>query len=345
MHATLRRVVLSIALAALLLGTAGGISTLSVQAQTAPRLSSLIIDVWPEFDRPTSALVIYRGEFAVGAAIPELVKIRIPTSAGDPFAVASPEPGKETAPVNQWTDLLAAKKVTTTRSGDWTEVTFAPLSRLFTLEFYDKLNTVTFDRRYTVTWPGDLAADSATLNVREPFGATSFQSTPALPPGTRDDEGLIVHQLALGPLSAGQALPITLVYHREDQRTSVQALQLVTPAPTQPASEIAGIDLPSSWPLTAALAVGVALIAGGIVWYLRSQSASRFRPYTPPRYVKKSGRRSVRTGGAPRARPRPVAMRLIENEPELKVFCTQCGKQLTPEDTFCSRCGTRVKGR
>lgn len=341
MHATLRRVILAITLAALLLGTAWGAPTLSAQAQTAPRLSNLIIDVWPEFDRPASALVIYRGEFAIGTAIPELVKIRIPASAGDPFAVASPETGKETAPVNQWTDLIATKKVTTTRSGDWTEVTFAPLSRLFTIEFYDKLDTITFDRLYTVTWPGDLVADSATLNVREPFGATGFQSTPALPPGTRDDEGLIAHQLVLGPLNAGQALRITLVYHREDPRTSVQALQLVTPVPTQPASGIAGTDLWSSWPLIVALVVGMALIAGGIIWYLRSQSA-RFRPYTPPRYTKRLGRRSVRTGGALRSRSRPIVMRPVEND---QVFCTQCGKQLTSEDTFCSRCGTRVKGK
>ena len=315
------------------------------QAQAAPHLSTFIMDVWPEFDRPASVLVIYRGEFATGTPIPESVRIRIPASAGELFALASPAPGQETAPVNQWTDLIAAQKVATKLSGDWIEVTFTPLSRLFTIEFYDKLNTVTFDRQYTLTWPGDLGADGVTLNVREPFGATGFQATPALPPGSRDDDGLVTHQLVVGTLNAGQTLPITLSYHREDKRTSVEALQLVTPVPTRRPIAVPVADTSLAWPLIVALGVGLALIVGGVVWYLRSRSAQRFRPYEPPRHTHRKGRRSVRTYGAPRSRPRPVAMHVADDEPEGKLFCTQCGRQLNLDDTFCPRCGTRVKGK
>jgi len=320
-------------------------ATHSAQAQSVPRLATLVIDVWPEFDRANAVLVIYRGEFAADTPVPELIKIRIPASAGEPSAVASPEAGQEITPVNQWKDLVANKKVTTKTSGDWTEVTFSPLSRLFTLEFYDKLNTVTFDRRYALTWPGDLAVDAVTLNVREPYGATNFQGTPAVGAGARDDDGLVAHQIAIGPLDANKALPITLSYHREDKRTSVEALQLVTPAPTRQPVSIPTPTSPPSWPLIIALAVGLVLIIGGGVWYLRSRPKSKFRPYQPPRYSHANGRRSVRTGRAARARPRPVAMRIAEDEPEEKIFCTQCGKQLLPDDTFCSHCGTRVKGK
>ena len=318
----------------------------SAQAQAAPRLATLAIDVWPEYDRLGTVLVIYRGELAAsGAPTPGQVKLRIPASAGEPSALASPEPGKETTLVNQWTDLFAAKKASASQSGDWIEVTFSPLSRLFTLEFYDKLNTVTFDRRYTLTWPGDMAADAITLNVREPFGASSFQATPALSPGARDDEGLVAHLLTVGALNAGQTLPITLTYRREDQRTSVEALQLATPAPTRQLVSIPAASTTSQWPLVVALGVGLALIFGGVVWYLRSRSKQAYRPYAPPRYTHPKGRRSVRTASAPRARPQPVAMRLVEDEPEEKIYCTQCGKPLNADDTFCSRCGTRVKGK
>jgi hypothetical protein len=315
------------------------------EAQSAPRLATVVIDVWPEFDRANTVLVIYRGEFAAGAPLPAQVTLRIPASAGDPSAVASPDPGQESAPVNEWKDLIAAKKVTTQTSGDWTEVTFSPLNRVFTLEFYDKLNTVTFDRRYTLTWPGDLAVDAVTLNVREPYGATNFQATPALLAGVRDDDGLMAHQVALGALNVNQALQITLSYHREDKRTSVEALQLVTPTPTRQPISVPAPTSPSMWPLIAALVVGLALIVAGVVWYFRSQRKPKFRPYQPPRYSQAKGRRSVRTSRAPRARPRPVAMHIAEDEPEDKVFCTQCGKQLQLEDTFCSRCGARAKGK
>jgi hypothetical protein len=317
----------------------------AAQAQSAPHLATLFIDVWPEFDRPATVLVIYRGVFAPDVPLPPQVKLRIPASAGAPSAVAYPRPGTETAS-NPWADLLVYSNVSTTPNGDWTEVTFAPTSRLFNLEFYDKLNTVTFDRRYTVTWPGDYAADAVTINVREPYGATNFQITPAMPAGAVDDQGLIPHQLSLGAVSAGQPVNIALSYHREDTRTSTTALGLETPEPTrQPIASPTTATSPSVWPLIAAIVVGLALIVGGIVWYIRSLRADKFRPYEPPRYSRSKGRRSVRTSRAPRSRPRPVAVRLVENEPDEQVFCTQCGKQLNPDDTFCSRCGTRVKGK
>jgi hypothetical protein len=317
-------------------------------AQTTPHLASLVIDIWPEYDRQATALVIYRGQFAADAPVPERVTIRIPASAGEPSAVASPPVGSESAPIRQWTELIAAKKVTTATSGDWIEVTFSPPTRLFNLEFYDKLNTVTFDRRYTVTWPGDYAADAATLNVREPTGATNFQSTPALPVGITDDEGLVAHQLDLGALDAGQVLTISLSYHREDKRTSVEALQLVTPAPTPAPAPGPAAAVSSQWPLIIALAVGLALIVGGVVWYVRSQRVETFRPYQPPRYSRTKGRRSVRTSRAPRSRPRPTAaatVTLAEPDEDASSFCTQCGNSLRPDDVFCSRCGARVKGR
>ncbi len=319
-------------------------------AQTTPRLASLVIDVWPEFDRPATALVIYRGQFAANAPVPERVTLRIPATAGEPSAVASPQAGNETVPINQWTELIAAKKVTTARNGDWTEVTFSPPSRLFNLEFYDKLNTVTFDRRYTVTWPGDYAADAVTLNVREPTGTTNFQATPALPPGATDEEGLVAHSLNQGALNAGQPLAISLSYHREDNRTSIQALQLVTPVPTRPAAATSpAAAVSSQWPLIIALVMGLALIVGGVAWYVRSQRTETFRPYQPPKYSRAKGRRSVRTSRAPRSRPRPTAAATVTLTPETSddapTFCTQCGRSLRPDDVFCPRCGTRVKGR
>jgi len=315
----------------------------SALAQSAPQLASLTVDVWPEYDRAATVLVIYRGQTAPGAPIPQQIKIHIPASAGEPSAVASPQPGSETAPVNQWTELIAQKKVTTTRSGDWTEVTFTPLSRLFIIEFYDKISTVTYDRRYTLTWPGDLTADAVTVNLREPFGATNFQSTPTLPPGVTDEEGLVAHRLEVGALEAGRSFVFSIGYRREDKRTSVEALQLATPAPTPKPAPLPVATEATPWLLIAALGVGLVLIIGGIIWYVRSQQARIFRPYQPPALRK--GRRSVRTSRPPRSRPRPAAALTMETTESATGFCTQCGKPLQPDDTFCSRCGTRVKGK
>jgi len=338
-----RRVILGVVMASFALLALPCAPLPSAQAQSAPRLATLVIDVWPEYDRAATVLVIYRGQFAPSAPIPEQIKIRIPASAGEPSAVASPPPGNEGAPVNQWTELIAQKKVTTTHDGDWIEVAFTPLSRLFNIEFYDKISAVTFDRRYTLTWPGDLSADAVKVNLREPFGATNFQSAPALPLGVTDEEGLVAHQLDVGALAAGKLFVFSIGYHREDKRTSAEALQLVTPVPTPKPAALPVAKEATPWLLIAALGVGLILMIGGVVWYLRSQQAQTFHPYQPPALRK--GRRSVRTSRAPRTRPRPAAMLTVEETDSAAGFCTQCGKLLRPDDVFCSRCGTRVKGK
>jgi hypothetical protein len=285
-------------------------------------------------------LIIYRGQFAPDAPVPTQVTLRIPATAGEPAAIASPNPGSEAWPVTQWTELIAAKKVTTARNGDWLEVTFSPLSRVFNLEFYDKLNTVTFDRNYTLVWPGDVAAGAVTLNLREPFGATDLQSTPPMPQGKTDEEGLVARQLSVGALEVAKPFVFSIRYTRQDKRTSVEALHLATPVPASPPAPVSAADELPAWLIAVLAIVLAALLGGGGIWYVRSQRARAFRPYEPPALRK--SRKSVRTSRPPRARPRPATV--PELEPETG-FCAQCGKPLRPEDIFCSRCGARVKGK
>ena len=341
------RILPSIALIGLVLVAPFGALTPAALAQTPPRLATLVIDIWAEYDVASTVLVIYRGQFSPNAPVPSQVTLRIPATAGDPSAVASPQPGNETTSVNQWSVIQA----TTTRSGDWTLVTFAPLSRLFTIEFYDKLGTVTFDRSYKLTWPGDLAADAVTLNVREPVGAANFQFTPALPAGVIDEEGFVFHQLGLGTFEAGKPVVFSANYTRQDKRPSVQVLQLATPAPASRVATPSAQAGTQNWPLIILLVAGLVLVvAGGAVWYTRSQQTSALRPYKPPAF--RHEHKSVRTSRAPRARPRPAATitpTSITTRPEAveakTAFCTQCGKSLQPDDLYCSRCGTRVKGK
>ena len=52
-----------------------------------PRLASLHIEIWPEFDR-SAALVLLKGELAADVALPAAVSLRIAASSGGPTAVA-----------------------------------------------------------------------------------------------------------------------------------------------------------------------------------------------------------------------------------------------------------------
>jgi len=338
MPVTVRRIILPV-LASFIAWTVCGAGHLL--AQPAPRLATLTIDVWPEYDRPSTVLVIYRGELAADVALPAPIKIRIPASAGGPFAVASPAPGAETTAVKQWLDLTAARQITATRSGEWIEVAFTPPSRLFLLEFYDTLDTTKPERSYSIIWPGDLAIEAMAVNVREPVGARDMVTNPPLSPGVLDEEGLIAHQSALPGPAAGQPFTLTLSYNRQETRTSAELLQLITPAPTRPPT-FSGLTLQAWWPLVAVLVIVLVLVAGGALWLTRPRPKS-FRPYEPPTLRHLRGRRSARPRPVRRPPPRPIIEALSEDAEAS--FCTQCGKPLQPDDIFCSRCGTRVKGK
>ena len=52
-----------------------------------PRLASLNIEIWPEYDRP-AALVILRAALAESVKLPATVTLKLPAASGGPSAVA-----------------------------------------------------------------------------------------------------------------------------------------------------------------------------------------------------------------------------------------------------------------
>src|SRR4051794_5059158 len=60
----------------------------AARAQQAVSLASLQISIWPEYDRPTS-LVILDGVVAAGVKLPVQLRVRIPAAAVRPNAVAT----------------------------------------------------------------------------------------------------------------------------------------------------------------------------------------------------------------------------------------------------------------
>ena len=61
------------------------------RAQQDIPFSSVEVDLWPEFDRPTM-LVIYHITLPAQAKLPAPMSLRIPASVGTPNAVAAKQP-------------------------------------------------------------------------------------------------------------------------------------------------------------------------------------------------------------------------------------------------------------
>ena len=275
-----------------------------LQAQESPRLASLEIGIWPEYDRP-AILIILRGELTADVPLPATVPLTIPASSGGPSAVASSatEGGG-----------LITRSYEITDAGDSLLVTLTTPDRLFQVEFYDLLPADTPDRTYSYVWPGDLAVDQLSVRLQEPAGATGLSAEPDLGPGTVEPDGLAYRTSQMGAFEVGKTLAIEVSYRKTDSRTSVEILR--STAGTDSDGDVPSWLLPATIAVLAAVAVWVA-----IYWRWQRQ----------PARAPKGGAEGARRRDQRAARPQTLA------------YCTQCGHGLDPGDRFCSGCGAKVR--
>lgn len=265
-----------------------------------PRLESMQIELWPEFDRP-AALVILRGALAADAKLPANVALRIPASSGGPSAMAySAAPGGNL--LNLEHDRSDAKDFITLR--------FKVPERYFHVEFYDSLATGTPERNYTYAWPGDLAANRLSVVVQEPASSSDFSVLPKLDATATGQDGLRYHSTELGAQEAGKMLPIQVSYKKADMRTSAEILQPKAqsnaPAAAAAAPSAGSGDEVTKGVLVFILAVSLLIGIGMAILWWRERARSGI--------TRTGSAGSCTKCGAPR-------------DPEDR-FCSKCGARL-----------------
>lgn len=196
-------------------------------AQQNPRLASLQIEIWPEYDRP-AALVMLKGEIAPEVALPAAVSLRIGAESGGPTAVAFASAANGN---------LLNLKYETSKAKDFITVRFKTPERYFHVEFYDPLATNTPDRAYTYIWPGGLAVGRLSVIVQEPAAASELSVQPNLDATAAGQEGLRYRSADLGGFDAAKQLPIKIRYTKTDSRTSSELLKPVA-KPNPPAANL-----------------------------------------------------------------------------------------------------------
>ncbi len=229
-----------------------------------PRLASLQIEIWPEFDRP-AALVILKGELAANAALPAAVSLRMPASSGGPTAVAA------STGLNA---KLFNVKYERKDADDFITLTFEVPERFFHIEFYDPLSMRTPDRDYTYVWPGDPAADRLGVIVQEPAAASNLSVQPNLEATAAGQDGLRYRSAELGAFEAGKQLSIKVRYTKTDSRISSEILQLKTPD-SSPVPATGSGKPPFGWVLVLGVAPALLIGAGAaFLWWRRRRKAS-----------------------------------------------------------------------
>lgn len=262
------RLRMSIVLLAVVLLPALALAATGGKPMNNPRLASLQLEIWPEYDRPAAALVILRGELAADVALPAAVTLRIPATSGGPTAVAyaSASGGNN---LNLTYDRVNAS--------DFITLKFDLPERFFHVEFYDPLPVNAPSREFMYVWTGDLATERLSVVVQEPATSSDISVVPALDAAASGQDGLRYRSAELGASPAGKSVAVNVRYTKSDARTSAELLKPQAQAPSS--LPIAGT---SKRDLVIALAVAVAILVLGSIgisaWWYRRKSRSESQP-------------------------------------------------------------------
>jgi hypothetical protein len=291
------------------------------QAQSPLTLSTLKIELWPEYDRP-AMLVIFAGTLASGVSLPASITLHLPAASGGPFAVA----------VAEASGNLVNAQYTTTTTGETIAVTLQATTPSFHVEYYDPALKIDGEaREYVFQWTSDFEIEALTLRVQEPVGARNLNGEPALAAAGTGDLGLDYYAAQLGGVNAGEGVSFRLRYDKSTAALSSESLNQTAPAPNpEPATSRSAANNVELAPilLAAAAGVGLLMIGWGIVSVSRARQSGDRRSREPRR----------RAGSLT---PAPHTPPGAASEPAR--FCTQCGNALQAGDRFCRQCGAAVR--
>ncbi len=291
----------------LLLLLAGILFPISVRAQTAIRLASLKVQLWPEYDQ-RSMLVIYDFQLPSDVKLPVSVSIRFPQDA-NLIAVAS---------LGSNGSLVNADYLGPSVDADWQSITVQiQTATSYHMEYYEPLSITGQVRQYTFLWPGDYAVDDFSLSVRIPADTTNITATPNLQ-STQEQDGTPALAGDFGALSAGQEFPLRLNYTKTSDTLSVSQPRLQPSQPLGPSTP--GRVMLSNYIPYILGVLGSLLLAGGALYLWQS-------------------RRGVRSLRERHHHPGSTA----QDDGSGAVYCYQCGTRAQRGDRFCRVCGTRLR--
>ncbi len=289
----------------------------SIHAQTQISFKSLLIDLWPEFDRP-SMLVMYQISLSEQVKLPTELNLRIPASAGAPNAVAvcQPDGGCFNTPYEQKPP-----------EGEWSTLVIQATLPDLRVEYYDpQLIKEGSSRHFEYRWPGDFAVESFKIKVQQPPSAKEMSLKPGMVNVTLAEDGMTYYSLDVGTVPAGQTVALQINYQKDNDDLTFNEL------PVEPSEPLGGQNAIGRFSVSTALpfilgALGITLIAGGGLWYWLS-GRQKAQP------VKR----------ARRSRRKPATETAEESEGGI-VYCHQCGNRASPGDRFCRLCGAPLRSR
>jgi ribosomal protein L40E len=277
------------------------------QAQTETHLSSVSVEIWPEYDQP-AVLVICHITLSADETLPANLNLRVPAKA-EVYAVA----------VSDATGSLLNTPYDRTVQGSWASLKITASSRDVQVEYYEDLVKNGTTRHIVYEWAGDYVVDAFAVALQQPLDATDMVTNPVLTKSSLGQDGFIYFRSEPQPLAVEQSFTLTADYQKASDSLSTTGL---TVQPTQPLNSNTPGRVTMSGILPWILAgVGGVLVVVGIAGGL---------------YYWKNGTRRT-----PSSRKRHVQSQQVNENND--VYCNRCGKRAQPGDVFCRKCGMRLR--
>lgn len=275
-------------------------------AGNAIKISSLQVELWPEFDKP-SMLVINYITLSADTPLPATLVFHLPATAGQPSALA----------VGKTPDTVSSQGInySVQQEGDVQNLTIKAKGPAIQIEYYDPIQKDGRARKYFYQWITDYNVDAFKLTVQQPIGAKNLQITPPLTSSETRDDNMKYYSGDFGALTAGTSFSLTLSYEKASDALSISSLQVQPSQPLGPST--AGRVMLSNYVPYVIIGFGLLLILGGVVYFWQT--------------------------GRGRNKSRKKHHSSDDSESNSEVYCHQCGTRAQKGDRFCRVCGTKLR--
>ncbi len=277
----------------------------AARAQSLITLSTLQIQLWPEYDQP-KMLVIYDFRLPVSVKLPVSVTMSIPKDAHLVAVASQASDGS----------LLNTDYIGPTVDAAWQTITIQiQTATTYHIEYYQSLTRSGQQRQFTYRWPGSYAVGDMSISIRVPPDTTSIVTDPAMKSTTGAD-GTPSLIKDFGALPAGEQLPLQITYTKTTETLSVPQ-ESVQPSKPIGSSTPGRVLLTNYLPYILGV-LGVLGVGAAAVYFLQ------------PRGRRAPGRERHRKARS-------------ENAGKPDVYCHQCGARAQMGDRFCRVCGTELR--
>jgi hypothetical protein len=279
-------------------------------AEGAPKLDSLNIELWSEFDQP-SMLVINQFVVSQDTPLPASVTLRFPKD-GNLVAVAI-----ENTDGKLYTKDFAPPA----QQGNWQTVTIKVESyQPHRIEYYQPLTRDGNKRQFKYQWFGDYYVKQLNVTILIPADSTELITSPVLQSTSTSKDGLLI----LGTVTKNEMKVMnSFQFDLQYQRTSTALTDPDAASQVQP-SEPVGKNTPGRVSIANLPWIiggfGLALIIIALFSYWRSTQSGEEKP--PRRHRRQNE---------------------AESASEEQAYCHECGTRAHAGDRFCRTCGSRLR--